>query len=77
MDQEMSDKVCIPAMDGQKLMFNIPVWCEEESDGEKVTDLAEYDMIELVYELKGEFDEASLLKGLTEGDLKFQTNLIV
>jgi len=77
LDGELSELVCNPVIDGNSLKVTIPVWSEEKDGEEETVDLSKFDTIELVYDLIGTFDDETLIKGLTEGDLKFQTNLIV
>ena len=37
----------------------------------------DFDLAELTYDIKGEFDSENLIKKITEGELDFQTSMVV
>jgi hypothetical protein len=73
LDSALAEQVCVPVIDGNSLKVVIPVWTEDKEN----VDFGTFDTIELVYDLAGEWENDSLLKGLTEGDLNLNSNLIV
>jgi len=73
LEDMISEETCKVVMDGNKLKFIVPMWVENKDE----VALDSFDLAELSYELRGEFDGDLLLKTLTEGELAMQSSLII